>query len=77
MGNKFTRTVELITVEKAIEAIKAALEESQRLGVAVSVSVHNSLLVQIAYAHGDGATPHSAETSKRKAQTAASTRRAS
>ncbi|BAY49579.1 glcg protein [Scytonema sp. HK-05] len=77
MGNKFTRTVELITVEKALEAVKAALDESQRLGIAVSVSIHNSLLVQIAYAHGDGATPHSAETSKRKAQTAASTRRAS
>jgi hypothetical protein len=41
------------------------------------VSVHKSLLVQIAYAHADGATPYSAETSKRKAQTAASTRRAS
>ncbi|MBD2731537.1 heme-binding protein [Nostoc sp. FACHB-892] len=70
-----TRTVELITVDTALAAIKAGLKESQNLGADVSIAVYNSLLTLVAFAHGDGAPPHSVETSKRKAQTAASIRR--
>ncbi|MEH2276793.1 MAG: heme-binding protein [Nostoc sp.] len=70
-----TRTVELITVDTALAAAKAALKESRSLGVGVSIAVYNSFLTLIAFVHGDGATPHSIETSKRKAQTAASIRR--
>jgi glc operon protein GlcG len=77
MGNKASRTVELITVDSALEATKAALEESNRLGAAVSVAIYNALLVPIAFIYGDGAPPHSAETSRRKAQTATSTRKPS
>jgi glc operon protein GlcG len=77
MGRKTSRTVELITVDTALEATRAALEESNRLGTAVSIAVYNALLVPVALVHGDGAPPHSAETSKRKAQTAASTRKPS
>jgi glc operon protein GlcG len=70
-----TRTVELITVDTALAAVQAGLKESRSLGVNVSIAVYNSFLTLIAFAHGDGATPHSVETSKRKAQTAASIRR--
>lgn len=77
MGHSTSRTVQVITVDTALEAVKAALEEGQHLGVAVSVTIVNSLLNPVAYVHGDGAPPHSVETSKRKAQTAASTRRSS
>ncbi|BAY40679.1 glcg protein [Nostoc sp. NIES-2111] len=70
-----TRTVELITVDTALTAVKAGLKESQNLGVGVSIAVYNSLLTLVAFVHGDGATPHSIETSKRKAQTSASIRR--
>ncbi|MBD2512960.1 heme-binding protein [Nostoc muscorum FACHB-395] len=39
-----TRTVELITVDTALAAIKAGLKESQNLGADVSIAVYNSLL---------------------------------
>ncbi|BAY99741.1 glcg protein [Tolypothrix tenuis PCC 7101] len=69
------RTVELITVDTALAAVKAGLKESQNLGANVSIAVYNSLLTLVAFAHGDDAPPHSVQTSKRKAQTAASIRR--
>jgi len=69
------RTIQLITHEAAQRAVQAAVAEAAAKGVAISVAVFNGLMVQVAYLHADGATPHSAETSRRKAQTAASTRR--
>lgn len=71
-----SRTVELIKISTALKAIRAAMAEAEGQGLGISVAICNSLMVVVAYAHGDGATPHSAETSRRKAQTAASTRRA-
>jgi len=75
MGPQFF-IVEQIAAETALEVTRVALAEGSRLSVAASVAVCDPKMILIAYVHGDGATPHSAETSKRKAQTAASTRRA-
>ncbi len=47
-----TRTVELITVDTALAAIKAGLKESQNLGAGVSIAVYNSLLTLVAFARG-------------------------
>ncbi|OLP18385.1 hypothetical protein BST81_10910 [Leptolyngbya sp. 'hensonii'] len=71
-----SRSVDLITASTAVEAARAALTEGENRGLAMSISVFNALMIEVAYIHGDGATPHSAETCRRKAQTAASTRRA-
>jgi glc operon protein GlcG len=72
-----SRTVEVITSETALAAVKAALEESQQLGAPISVAVYSPLLTLVAFAQGDGAPTHSIETSQRKARTSASTRRSS
>lgn len=69
------RTIQLITHEAALRAVQAAVVEAADKGVAISAAVFNGLMVQVAYVHTDGATPHSTETCRRKAQTAASTRR--
>lgn len=72
-----TKTVDLLDHESAIEVARAALEASRNQGVNISVAVYNALMVEIVFVHSDGATPHSAETSRRKAKTSASTRRPS
>ncbi len=68
-----SRTITSITAESALKLVEAALAAGQNLGLAVSVAVCGPELSLIAFARADGATPHSAETSRRKAQTAAST----
>lgn len=68
-----TRTINVITTEAALEAVQVALTEAGKLGVKISVAIVNPDLSLVAFARGDGATPHSIETSRRKAQTAAST----
>lgn len=70
-----TRTVSVITTEAALQAVNVALSEAAKLGVKISVAVVNPDLSLVAFARGDGATPHSVETSRRKANTAASTGR--
>ena len=69
-------SIQKISAETSLELARDALAEGSRLDVPASVAVCDPLMTLIAYVHGDGATPHSAETSRRKAQTAASTRRA-
>jgi glc operon protein GlcG len=69
------RNQAVITAEAALQALHHAIEEGAKLGVAVSVTVTDPSMNLIAFAKADGATPHSAETSRRKANTAASTRR--
>lgn len=59
----------------AIEIVSKALLTGADLGVAISVWVVGPSLEKIAFASSENATPHSRETSLRKAQTAASTRR--
>jgi uncharacterized protein GlcG (DUF336 family) len=64
-----------ISHETALEAIRAAIDEGAKQGVNVSVAIVDPSLTLVAFVKADGATPHSVETSRRKAQTAASTRR--
>jgi glc operon protein GlcG len=71
-----TRTISVITTEAALEAIRIALSEASKLGVRISAAIVNPEMNLVAFARGDGATPHSIETSRRKANTSASTGRA-
>lgn len=72
----YTASRPFLTTDAALTAISIALKEAADIGVAASVAVVGPALELIAFARADNATPHSAETSRRKAQTAASTRRA-
>ena len=65
-----------ITVAKALEAVQNALNIAESIGVKASVSVVDRSMNLIAFAKADGATPHSTETSRRKANTATSTGKA-
>ena len=66
-----------VSHELALRIVQVAIEEGAKAGLAVAVAVADPALALVAYARADGTTPHSAETSRRKAQTSASTRRAS
>ncbi len=70
-----TRQQTLITAEAALDAVHAALDEGRRHGVPVSATVVDASLTLLAFGKADGATPHSVDTSRAKANTAASTRR--
>ena len=59
-----------------LAAVNAAIEEGAKQGVTVSVAIVDPSLTLVAFGKADGATPHSVETSRRKANTAASTRKA-
>jgi glc operon protein GlcG len=71
-----TATRHFLTTDAALAAIGIALKEAAAIGVSASVAIVGPALELIAFARAENATPHSAETSRRKAQTAASTRRA-
>ncbi len=73
---KYTRSITSITTEAALEAIRVALSEASKLGVKISVAIVSPDMSLLAFARADGATPHSVETSRRKANTAASTGKA-
>ena len=75
MPDTWTQTV--VTTETALRIIAIALAEGAKAGVKVSATVVDPAMGLVAFARADGATPHSVETSRRKANTAASTRRAS
>ena len=62
-----------ITAAFAIDALKAAFSEAQKIGINISVAIVDTSLNLVAFSRGDRATPHSAKTSRRKANTAAST----
>jgi len=62
-----------ISVVKAFEAIQKALSIAASIDVKASISVVDRSMNLIAFAKADGATPHSTETSRKKANTAAST----
>ena len=65
-----------ISIKKALEIIKRALDISSDLNVRASISIVDRSMNLIAFAKADGATPHSTQTSRKKANTAASTGRA-
>lgn len=69
------RTTAAITYETAVRAVSIAMEVGEASGVKPVVSVADPSMTLIAYGMADGATPHSAQTSARKAATSASTRR--
>lgn len=71
-----TGSRQFLSTSTALEVLANALEIGARKGVSVSVAVVGPSLELTAFARADNATPHSAETSRRKAQTAVSTRRA-
>lgn len=64
-----------ITLETALAVIRRAVAEGGERDVRASVAIVDPLMNLIAFAKADGATPHSVESSRRKANTAASTRR--
>ncbi len=68
---------QVVTVETALRAVDAALAIGAERGIRVMVTVVDPGLALVAFARADGATPHSVETSRRKAATAASTRKPS
>lgn len=72
---QLTRSVLVITADAAQQAINAALKEANKVGVKISVAIVGPEMNLIAFIRQDGATPHSIETSRRKANTAASTGR--
>jgi uncharacterized protein GlcG (DUF336 family) len=71
-----TRSINVITIDAALEAVNAALSEAKKLDLKLSVAVVNPELNLIAFARADGAPPQSIETSRRKANTSAATGRA-
>lgn len=75
MPDTWTQTI--VTTDTALRLIAIALAEGEKAQVKVSATVVDPAMGLVAFARADGATPHSVETSRRKANTAASTRRAS
>ena len=67
--------VPTVSYETAANIVKLAISEGATAGVAVSVAVVDLGLNLVAFGKADGATAHSAETSRRKANTAASTKK--
>ncbi|WP_199043430.1 GlcG/HbpS family heme-binding protein [Glycomyces salinus] len=55
--------------------VAAAVAEGASRGIAVAAAVVDPAMALVAYLRADGTTPHSAETSRRKANTSASTRK--
>lgn len=68
-------SVSNVTYETAARAVDTGLQIAGRHGVRAVISVTDTAMALVAYGRADGATPHSAETSRRKANTAASTRK--
>ena len=64
-----------ITHSAAQNAVTVAITEGAKLGVLAVVTVVDPAMAMVAFGRADGATPHSVETSRRKANTAASTRK--
>jgi glc operon protein GlcG len=68
-------SVPTITYETAARIVAAGLQIAERAGVRGVITVSDPGMAMVAYGRADGATPHSAETSRRKAITSASTRK--
>lgn len=70
-------SVPTVTHGTAALAVSIGIEKGAAEGVKVVVTVMDPSLVLVAVGRADGAPPHSVETSRRKAITAASTRKPS
>ena len=75
MTNKY-HNIPNVSIETALEAVRQALNIGESIGVKVSVTVVDHSMNLIAFGKADGATPHSTETSLKKANTAVSTGKA-
>ena len=71
-----TTTRTTISTDTAMHLIRKVLSIGEATNIRASVWVVGPALEKIAFASADGATPHSRITSLKKAQTAASTRKA-
>jgi glc operon protein GlcG len=65
----------VLTLDSALTLVRHALAEAVAHELAVSVTIVDPSMDLLAFARADGATPHSVDSSRRKANTAASTRR--
>ena len=65
-----------VSFETALRAVQLGIEEGEKQGIKVIVTVSDTSMNPVAYGRADGSTPHSIETSRRKAATSASTRKA-
>ncbi|GAB3054357.1 GlcG/HbpS family heme-binding protein [Sediminivirga luteola] len=70
-------TIPVITYAKAAEAVQLTIDIGAERGLKLCATVVDPALSLVAYGRADGMTPHSVETSRRKANTAASTRKPS
>jgi glc operon protein GlcG len=70
-----SRQQPVITSAVALELVGRAIAEGGSLGVAISVTIVDPAMSLIAFGRADGATPHSVQSSRAKANTAASIRR--
>lgn len=69
------RAVPTVNYELAARAVETGIRLAAESGVRAVVTVVDPAMAVVAFGRADGATPHSAETSRRKAATAASTRK--
>lgn len=67
--------VPTVAYELATEIVSTAILAGKEMNIAVSVAVVDPGLNLVAFGKADGATAHSVETSRRKANTAASTKK--
>lgn len=67
----------VVSYATAAEAVRLAIAEGKQRGLALCAAVVDPALEMVAYGRADGMTPHSVETSRRKANTASSTRKPS
>lgn len=68
-------SVSAVAYETAARAVAAGLQIAERHGVRAVISVTDPAMALVAFGRADGSTPHSVETSRRKSNTAASTRK--
>lgn len=71
------RSVPTVSYETAARAVALGIDQAADAGVKAVVTVIDPGLVLVAAGRADGTPPHSVETSRRKAITAASTRKPS
>ena len=71
--NNLVYNVPNISSLAALEIINTGFKEAIKYTINITISVVDRSLNLVAFARGDGATPHSIETSRRKANTSAST----
>lgn len=67
--------VPTVTYKLAVRAVEIGIRLAAESGVRAVVTVVDPAMAMVAFGRADCATPHSAETSRRKAATAASTRK--